>query len=212
MSEVRENIRIRFRKEGDVRFISHHDLMRVFERALRRAEIPVAMSEGYNPRPRMSFPAALSVGQTGLNEVVDVGLSDWIRPSELRGRLQSRLPEGMSLRSIEIVSSNPNRQPTELVYRVPLLNGHGPVEPRIDELLSREEVTVLRKRKNKSKKVEIRQFIEALRFDGESLTMLLRFTNHGTARPEEVLEALGLREGEHFRAGDIERVHVRLPS
>ncbi len=170
------------------------------------------MSEGYNPRARLSFPAALSVGQTGRNEVVDVGLSAWKRPSEFRARLQGQLPGGLAIRSVEIVAPHPNRQPTELAYRVPLLDGCDPVNRHIRELLSCDEVTVLRRRKRESRQVEIRQFIKALRFDGESVRMLLRFTNRGTARPQEVLEAIGLREGTHYRAGDIERTHVRLPS
>ena len=83
-SQVKQNIRIRFSKQGDIRFISHHDLMRLFERALRRAQLPVATSEGFHPRPRISLPMPLSVGFTGHSEVADVGLREWMRPEELR--------------------------------------------------------------------------------------------------------------------------------
>ncbi len=210
MSQVKQNIRIRFAKQGDLRFISHHDLMRLFERALRRADLPVAMSEGYNPRPRISLPMALSVGLSGLNEVADVGLAQWMRPDEVRRRLAPQFPDGLSIRSVELTAPHPDRQPRELAYRVPLLPGHRPDQERIDALLARKEVTVERPRKDSVKQVEIRQFIAALRLEEGALLMLLRYTDAGTARPEEVMEALGFREGADYALAQIERTHVNL--
>ncbi len=212
MPQVKQNIRIRFSKRGDVRYISHHDLMRLFERALRRADLPVAMSEGHNPRPRLSFPMALSVGLSGLNEVADVGLREWLRPAELRDRLQAQLPDGISILSVEITEAHPSRQPTELVYRVPLLPGHSLTQERVKQFLASREATVRRVREADAKEVEVRGFVKAVRFDGESVMMLLRCTETGTARPEEVMEALGCREGADYEKGRIERTHVDLSS
>ncbi|MFO7956786.1 MAG: TIGR03936 family radical SAM-associated protein [Candidatus Brocadiia bacterium] len=213
MSRVKHNIRIRFTKEGDLRFISHHDLMRVFERALRRADLPVAMSEGYNPRPRLSFPAPLSVGYIGRNEVADVGLYAWLAPEEFRRRLQKELPDELSILSAESTRTNPNRQPHELSYRIPLLDDHPVTEERIEEFLARHEWVITRRRGNgKSKQVEIRQFVKALRLQNGTLRMLLATGNRGTARPEEVLEALDARRGRDYLFSSIERTHVNLPS
>lgn len=212
MSKVKQNIRIRFSKQGDIRFISHHDLMRLFERALRRAYLPVAMSEGYNPRPRLSFPAALALGLAGHNEVADVGLHEWMRPDELKGRLQAELPEGIGIASVEVTPTKPNRQPKELAYRIPLLEGHSLSAARIEGLLASEAAVVKRTRKDEVKQVDVRPFVKALRLDGGALQMLLRYTERGTAKPEEVLEALGCREDLDYVKSRIERTHVNLSS
>ncbi|MFO8008509.1 MAG: TIGR03936 family radical SAM-associated protein, partial [Candidatus Brocadiia bacterium] len=196
----------------DIRFISHHDLMRVYERALRRADLPIAMSEGHNPRPRLSLPAALSVGCAGLNEVADFGLSSIMRPAEFRSRLQAELPEGIRILSAEVTSPHPSRQPTELSYRVPLLPEHELTRDSLDELMARDEVVAERQRKDTVRQVEIRRYLKALRLEDDALHILLRWDQTGTARPEEVLEALGCRAGEDYRESAIERTHVRLSS
>ncbi len=210
LSQVKQNIRVRFSKQGDIRFTSHHDLMRLFERALRRADLPVAASEGHNPRPRLSFPMALSVGHTGLNEVADVGLSEWVRPEEFRGRLQAQLPPGLKVNAAQATQINPRRQPTELSYRVPLCDGHSLTAQAVDELLSKDEAVVTRVRKDQVRQLDVRQYVKALRFDGECVEMLLSYTQEGTAKPEEVMEALGCREGTDYRQGRIERTYVNV--
>jgi radical SAM-linked protein len=186
--------------------------MRLFERALRRAQLPVAMSEGFNPRPRMSFPMALGVGISGSNEVADVALSEWVRPDDVRARLQAQLPDGIGVLSAEVIPSNASRQPVELVYRAPLLPGHSVTEDAIRALLAREGLTACRESKEGPKQVDIRPFVKALRLEDGALLILLRYTERGTARPQEVLGALGCREGLDYLASDIERTHVRLPS
>lgn len=211
MSSVRENVRIRFSKRGDIRFISHHDLMRLFERALRRAGLPVAMSEGHNPRFRLSFPMALSVGHTGLNEVADIALTEWIRPEKVQERLQAELPEGIGITSAQAVPANPNRQPRELAYRVPLLASHSLTAPKVQALLESDRAVVTRVRKRSVRDVEVRQFIKAIRLGSDSLEMLIRYTNEGTAKPEEVLEALGCRPDVDYCKSAIERTNVSLP-
>ena len=66
MTAIRQRVRIRFRKSGDLRLIGHRDLVRAWERAFRRAALPLGMSEGFHPKPRMSIPAALGLGIEGL--------------------------------------------------------------------------------------------------------------------------------------------------
>jgi radical SAM-linked protein len=184
--------------------------MRLFERALRRAQVPVAVSEGFNPRPRMSFPMALSVGFTGRNEVADLSLHRWMRPDEIRARLQAELPNGIQIRSVEVIAPNANRQPSELSYCVPLLPGHCLTASKVDELLGRASVVATRRRKDGSDPLEIRCFIKAIRLEDRSLLLLLKYTDEGTARPQEVLEALGCQDGVDYVTSDIERTHVEL--
>jgi radical SAM-linked protein len=212
LSEVKQFFRFRFSKEADLRFISHHDLMRLFERALRRTHLPVAMSEGFNPRPRISLPASLSVGISGRSEVLDFELDEWIRPDEVMQRLAAELPDGIELKSLQNPSSKPDRCPTQLSYMIPLLEGHPVAEEGVRELLAAEQVLVRRRRKGKVKELDIRPFIERIRCEEGAIRLLLRATEHGTARPEEVLEALGCRPGVHYLRGAVQRTHVNLSS
>ena len=87
--------RVRFAKRGKVRFLSHRDLARVWERALRRAGIRVAYSEGFSPRPRLSFGLALSTGYESLGEYLDIDLADDLEPDELVALVNPSLPTGM---------------------------------------------------------------------------------------------------------------------
>lgn len=184
--------------------------MRLFERALRRADVPVAMSEGFNPRPRISFPMALSVGLSGRSEVADVGLRDWLRPAELRRLLQPELPADIQILSVETTPLHPAREPREAAYRVPLLPGHCITLGSIEQFLAASRVVLNRARKDRVKEVEVRQFVKALRLEAGELHMLLLCTPVGTARPEEVMEALGCTEGRDYALGRIERTHVNL--
>jgi radical SAM-linked protein len=153
---------------------------------------------------------ALSVGLWGRNEVADVGLSHWMRPLEFRTRLQAELPKGIAVASVQITRTRPGRQPKELSYRVPLLPGHSLTPDRLQELLDADQVTVSRPHKDGTRDVEVRQFVKAVRLEGQAVQMLLRYADSGTARPEEIMEALGCRQGTDYRKSDIERTHVNL--
>lgn len=170
------------------------------------------MSEGYNPRPRISLPMALSVGTSGLNEVADAGLREWVRPEDFRRRLGRELPEGIEVVSVRSTPTNASRQPSHLAYRVPLRPGHGLSEEKLAQLLGREAVTVNRVRKNVVKEVEIRRYIRALRLESDTLHILLDYTQEGTARPEEVMTALGCVPGVDYSRSEIERTNVSLAS
>jgi len=92
---VRSRVRLRFTKLGKVRWTSHRDVARMWERALRRAELPVAYTEGFSPRPRLSFGLALSTGHESLGEYLDVDLADTVDVSSLPARLTPALPIGI---------------------------------------------------------------------------------------------------------------------
>lgn len=86
-----------FRKAGLLRFLSHHDLMGVFARACRRAELPVRQTVGFNPQPRLSFPAPLEVGVAALRDPLEVELTAWVPAAEVVTRLNAHLPAGLGL-------------------------------------------------------------------------------------------------------------------
>ena len=98
-----QRCRVRFSKLGKIRFTSHRDVARIWERALRRAELPIAYTEGYSPRPKLSFGLALSTGYESHGEYLDIALRDAsgdVELDELPRRLAPALPEGIEVQAI----------------------------------------------------------------------------------------------------------------
>ncbi|MGR3310980.1 MAG: TIGR03936 family radical SAM-associated protein [Candidatus Brocadiales bacterium] len=215
-----QKVRIRFKKQGSLRFISHHDLMKLFERVIRRAEIPIHMSEGFNPRPKISFPMALAVGVEGLDEVVELGLNEWVRPSTLIDQLKHQLPQGIEIRTAEPVSPGENAQVEEVTCGIRLpahldcdagRDGKTLTQAKIEELLQRKEIFVCRKKDGIVKKsFNIRPSIIDIVAGTNFIELRLRATSEGMARPEEVISALGLDSEIDCRLLEITRTKVKL--
>lgn len=91
-------VKFAFAKRGAMRYISHLDLMRLFVRAMRRAELPLKLSEGFSPHPRLSLARALKLGVESESEEGKIVLTRPVRPQEFKERLQKQLPEGIEIK------------------------------------------------------------------------------------------------------------------
>lgn len=92
-----QRIRVKYRKGEEVKFISHRDLMRAFQRAVQRAGLPIAYSQGFNPHMKISWGKALKVGATSEEEFAELELKSWVKPLELMSRLNQQLPKGLEI-------------------------------------------------------------------------------------------------------------------
>ena len=92
-----QRLRLKFGRGEELKFLSHLDLMRLWERALRRAELPLAYSEGFTPHPRVALAAPLSVGVTSEAELMDVFLSRWVAPQSFVTQAKKQLPQGLKI-------------------------------------------------------------------------------------------------------------------
>ena len=92
-----KNVRLWYKKQGTAKYASHLDLVRCFSRAVRRAGIPIWYTEGFNPKPYMTFALPLSLGQQGLREPLDIRIVDEMSPDDIAERLNDALPEGLSI-------------------------------------------------------------------------------------------------------------------
>lgn len=99
--------RMEFSKEKQVCFVSHLELMKVFSQAIRRAQLPVAWTEGFNPRPKISFSSAIATGMVSLAECMDLELTADVEPQEVRERLNRQLPPGFSVGRIRRLDGRP---------------------------------------------------------------------------------------------------------
>ena len=117
---VRNKMRVRFRKAGDLRLVSHHDLMRCFERMLRRAALPFRVTEGFNPKPRMVFALSLPLGVVGCQEVLELEMAAELPPEEVHNRLAQQAPAGLEILDVRRIEVKAKTQVQGASYRVPL--------------------------------------------------------------------------------------------
>lgn len=191
---------IHFVKDAPLRYLSHLDLMRAWQRAIRRARLPVAYSAGFNPHPKMSFASALPVGIISDAEYLDIQFSEPLSDIEFT-RLRETIPQGMIMISWRIV---PPETPALMslvfasAWSMPLSRDEqsAAVEP-IRLLLAAETLPILRQGKKGNKTVDIRPLLLRLEItDTGELFMLLRSGGDGGAKPREVLNLLHLEDGE----------------
>jgi radical SAM-linked protein len=189
---VREKVRVRFRKGGDLRLVSHRDLMKCFERMFRRAGLPVAATKGFNPRPRMVFALSLALGIVGRQEVVELELDAPLAPEVVHDALARQAPPGLEILSVRHLDTRLSGQPRRVCYCVPLspryLSG---LPERVQSLLAAPGCWVERTRPQ-ARRFDLRPFLRDLRLSADSLEIDLWVTPGGTARPDEVLDLLGL--------------------
>ena len=210
-----QRIRVRFQKVGELSFISHLDLMRAFERALRRAGLPLRMTEGFNPHPRLSFPAALGLGIEGAEEVMEFDLADWVIPSETERRLREQLPPGLDLLSVKLADPQQTARVQEVAYRAEPVEAALMDDPRlsaaaVEAFRAKPELLVERHRKGRDKTVDIRPFLISAERDGAGLTLRFKAGPEGSVHPEEALGLLGFDAQERRARFRFSRTRVVL--
>jgi radical SAM-linked protein len=188
-------VRLRFAKQGDLRLVSHHDLMRCLERILRRAGLPVAQSQGFNPRPKVSFPLALGLGIEACREVVEIELAEPMEPGDVLARLAAQAPPGLEFVAAE--ACGPGRSPrvAALHYALAVPAAHrDATRSALEAFLASGRWPYLRRRPERTVEADLRPFVTAAALEPDgTLRLRMRLAPEGSARPEEVLEALGLR-------------------
>lgn len=191
-------VRLRFAKRGDLRFISHHDLMRCLERLLRRADLPVAQSQGFNPRPKVTFALALALGIEARDEVMDLELTGPMAPSAVLERLRAESPTGLEFLRAEAVPAGRahSARVASALYRLAVPEDRrDEARVAVSELLASESRRYLRHRPERSFEVDLRPFVLSAEVAPEGdLVFRLKVTPEGSARPEEVIDSLGLKD------------------
>ena len=209
-------LRITFSKGGPLAYTSHLDLARAWERSLRRARVPLAYSQGFNPRPKLQLAAALPLGHTGEAELLDVWLEQAVPVEEFARAVVPILPAGLSVSQVCQVGPQEPPLQTQVVaaeYRVTIEPGPEfgagseeatpQVESRIRQVMAAAELP----QERRGRRYDLRPLLERLWLEraGEGevlLGMQLAAREGATARPEAVLEALGV-------SGSFARYHRR---
>jgi radical SAM-linked protein len=201
---VHSRLRVTFAKGAGLKYISHLDLALTWERALRRAEVPLAYSQGHNPQARLQLASGLPLGYTGTAEVMDVLLTEPMSPEEFARRVDMTLPTGLSLDKVEEVPLKTTALQSVLrqaTYRVtvetPLPADE--LRKRITNLLATDHLEQQRIRKGRPETFDLRPLVETVWLEGildeqAILHMQLSAGQHGNVRPDAVLAALSLED------------------
>lgn len=213
-SQLRHKVAIRFSIEGDLRFISHHDTMRLFERALARSRLPVRYSEGFNPRAKLSLPLPRAVGVTTGADLLVVELTEPVVPTQAMARLNEQMPVGVQLLEAWPVPAGGTLQPEQVEYQVPVPTEHtAQVSEAVQRLLAATTWPICRQARadKPAKTIDLKGYVLGAAVENGVLRWTARIAAEGSLRPGELLTALGLDES--ALRHHIQRVHVtwRMP-
>ncbi|HJO33010.1 MAG TPA: TIGR03936 family radical SAM-associated protein [Anaerolineales bacterium] len=193
-----QRLRITFAKRGAARFIGNLDLHRTWERTLRRANAPLAYSQGFHPTPKLQLASALPLGINSEAEVVDIWLREPVRLNDMLAAVAAAAPPGIEALDIAAVDLNEGSLQSRLRAAEYLVEPSGdcPTEMLIQcvkDILGRATIT----RKRRGKDYDLRELIDALaveigKNDTVTLRMRLAARPGATGRPEEVMDAMGI--------------------
>ena len=187
--------RIKFHKNGVMKFIGHLDIMRYFQKAIRRAEIPIAFTSGYSPHMIMSFANPLGVGLTSDGEYFDIELTEPIASREAVKRLNEQMVDGMEIVSFVQIPDDKKSKGMSIVagadYLSSVKNGSLPEDlaEKLEAFYAQNEICVVKKTKKSEKEVDIRPMIYKLECRNGGIYMRVAAGSVQNLKPELVTEA-----------------------
>jgi radical SAM-linked protein len=203
-------IRITFVKQGALRYTGHLDLHKLWERAARRAELPLAYSQGFHPQPKMNMAAALPLGFSSRCEVMDMKLEQDIQLENLPTRLNNTLPSGLQVVDVEQVDERAPALQTQVLsaeYEVTLTEAvdRSELKRKLDSVIGSNSIP----RERRGKTYDLRPLIEEVSVLSDGRIFMRLLAREGaTGRPEEVLDVLGIA----FEGTRIERTRLIFQS
>ena len=206
--------RIKFRKNGVMKFIGHLDIMRYFQKAIRRAEIPIAFTSGYSPHMIMSCANPLGVGLTSDGEYFDIELTESIASKEAVRRLNEQMVDGMEIVSFVQIPDDKKSKGMSIVagadYLSSVKNGSLPEDlaEKLEAFYAQNEICVVKKTKKSEKEVDIRPMIYKLECRNGGIYMRVAAGSVQNLKPELVTEAFVRYLG--MEADAVNFTHHRL--
>ncbi|UCH80013.1 MAG: TIGR03960 family B12-binding radical SAM protein [Nitrospiraceae bacterium] len=198
---VKTKLRVKFSKTGNMRYLSHNEMVLAILRAVRRAHIPVAYSEGFHPHPKVSFGPALPSGVEGLQEFFDIELNEYMNEIEFKTMMNTQLPEGLEVKSAILIPER-ERSLSEIItcydYEINIDKGD---EKRIHSFTGMESVFIWRK----NKKVDIRHMVTEANIQNNKLFLSLADTGTAHARLHEILQNMLHKTDEQVQSLIVKR-------
>jgi radical SAM-linked protein len=183
-------MRIRYAKRGRLRFTSHRDFSRAFERAVFRARLPMAYSSGFNPHPRISYAGAAPTGSASEAEYLEIALAEVVTTGWIEEQLSGTMPDGLDI--LEVVESPGGSLAERLTgsrWRIETDAEPDAVAEAVERFLAQEEVLVERMTKKGLRQFDCRAAVVTLDADGSALDLVLRHLEPAV-RPDDVVTGL----------------------
>jgi len=190
-------IRIKFSKQGSMKFIGHLDLLRYFQKAIRRSGIPICYSGGYSPHQIMSFASPLGVGITSRGEYMDIETEDITSLNDMKDRLNAVMAEGIEILSCRLLHSDSKNAMSIVAaadYTLRFRNGYEPADipdffRKLQDFAAKESLVVWKKTKKNEKEVDIKPMIYELCIHDCVIYMQLAAGSTNNLKPELVMKA-----------------------
>lgn len=195
-------LRIKFKKYGPIRYIGHLDVMRFFQKAIRRAQIDVAYTSGFSPHQVMAFAAPLGVGLTSNGEYMDIEVHSIVSCQDALERLNRASVPGIEVTSVRVLPDNAGNAMASVsaaAYTVCFREGREPqtdIPSVLPDFLARESILVTKTTKKGTREVDLKPGIYSLEYRENRFTMLVDASSGGNIKPFQVIEALLLQNGE----------------
>ncbi len=191
-------IRVKFTKHGPVKFIGHLDMMRYFQKAVRRCSIPAVYTEGFNPHQIMSFASPLGVGLESNGEYFDMEVAEVSTSQDMMRRLNAVMAEGIAVVSIKALPEGAGNAMASVAaadYTVTFRKGYEPLfDPvsQIESFRSKAAIPVIKQAKKSGafQEMDLKPHIYQLLADGHSIFMRLDASSAGSVKPSFVMEAI----------------------
>ncbi len=198
--------RVKFSKYGAMKFIGHLDIMRYFQKAIRRAGLPIVFTEGFSPHMVMSFASPLGLGLESEGEYMDIELKESISTEEAVQRLNDVMAEGIHIEDFRKIPDGKSSNAMALVAAADYLVRFRPgYEPETDWMaalsgfLSSPSILVTKKTKKDEKEIDIRPLIYECSIKGDSIFMRISSGSASNLKPELVMEAFAAYAGFELR-------------
>lgn len=195
-------LRIKFRKYGPIRFIGHLDVMRFFQKAIRRAQVDIAYTGGYSPHQIMTFAAPLGVGMTSNGEYMDIEVHSITSCADVKEKLNQASVPGIEIVSVKILPENAGNAMASVAaasYTVRFREGREPkcdIASELKNFLSRESIRVTKETKKGCRELDLKEGIYQLFWEDNAFHMLLCASSAGNIKPVQVVDALLAQSGE----------------
>lgn len=198
-------LRVKFRKYGPVRFIGHLDVMRFFQKAIRRAGLDIAYTGGFSPHQIMTFAAPLGVGLESNGEYMDIEVHSLKSSQDAVDRLNGASVYGIEILSARVLPEDAGNAMASVAaasYTVRFREGRAPgidIAQTLPDFLSKEKISFIKETKKGIRELDLRPGIYELKWDGAAFSMMVDASSAGNIKPGQVIEALLAETGEKLQ-------------
>lgn len=182
-------LRLQYTKQGDLMYISHLDLLKVFERSLKRANIDVKYSEGFNPRPLITFAHPLSLGIESTGEICEIETNEYIQPLEFIAKINESLPSGIEVVKAEYMDKEKKSLMSKVYSAIYMITFSKPVVEELEAFMNSKNIMAMKRSKTKTQEIDIKPYImKYKKIDSSIIELELSTGSNDNLKPDLLID------------------------